>query len=574
MDVKTLRTWLREYVIPPGLLKLIGCLKKTQAPVDPRRYWNGEDVESLVWNIPLFASSGLPARTVTIGLESRDSVYIDSPIEIILKTEGQSICQIGFAVCPGCRESGVNGFINDELVLSVKGLPDGNWQDVQLEIPPGQCTLRLQPVNSVPVLVSHPVVRALQSLANSKKKSPRAVIIIILDSLTNDLLSRYREIQKYATSIDSFFREALYYENAFSQAEWTYPSIYSLITGKTTLEHGCFERYLGSGIEPDALGTLAQELTTRGYVTLCYSTSKMFQPAYNSHLGFQRFFYQQFQHSLTYLNITRQAIFHLDTHQENCNFLLLDYFDTHAPYLFNSEVTDSALGPFRQANPQAEWNDLMEGQGTSKGEPVFSDKSIVSIMSRALARLHEIDLALSWLFSYLEKTDLANESIVLLMSDHGDMFRRGHQPLLCDSRTHVPLYIRATSIYNAMIDAPVAAGIDILPTILHLVDRSDPMGAISGKVLPPFGPERDAVISESAYEGLYQAAVRSREFVLHAKTRYNSTKGKVNLQSDFDLQLFERKNEKSCRDVKLANKDETNRLFEILREHLTGYVED
>jgi arylsulfatase A-like enzyme len=195
------------------------------------------------------------------------------------------------------------------------------------------------------------------------------------------------------------------------------------------------------------------------------------------------------------------------------------------------------------------------------------------LQRRAVARLHEVDLALGWLFGYLERTGLAEQSVVVLLSDHGDQFRRGQQPLLCESRTHVPLMIRAPAIPHERIAAPVSAGIDILPTVLYLVDEGEPVADIQGRLMPPFGPERESVISESIYEGVYQAAVRTRDFVLHVRGRYDSKTKKVLTGAGFERQLFVRTDEARCCDVKREHPEVASRLLQQLLEHLEGHRE-
>lgn len=569
--MRKLLSFARKFrVLRPLLTATKGVFEKFRrtSEGDPRRFWDGEEVKSLQWNSPLFNSAGLEAVTLTFGRESRDAVKVTSAIELKIEVEMPSSCRLGFAVREG---GGIVGFVNGQHALEFRKLTKGIWHDVRMELGSGQSAMRLEVVDGGPIFVSHPVVRSLRK--NSQPPYPRAVIIMILDSLTKNLLNEYVRQNKDTSAISSFFEDAYTYENAFSQSEWTYPSIYSLVTGKTTLSHGCFERFLGAGLFPDTTGTLAQVMTDRGYVSFCYSTSPLFHPAYASNLGFQRFFFQPYERGLSYLDVTRQAIFHLESHKDCRNFLLLHYFDTHPPYKFNSEITDSPLGAFREVDPDEEWRSFIMGTDPKYGERTLSPEGLRRLRLRALSRLHEVDICLGWLFSYLERTGLASDSLVLLMSDHGDKFGCSRQPLLCDCRTHVPLLLRTPHSRGGKVDAPVAAGTDILPTILHLIDKSEATLDIQGRVLPPFGPERDLVVTESAYEGIYKAAVRTREFVLHVKGRYDPLTKKVITRDGFEQELFARKEEKSCEDVKNKHPEIASQMYQALMEHLMEHKE-
>ena len=575
------RELARELLVPPGLWALAQRLARPWKPdsiVDPRRYWDGEPVPSLSWNTPIFTGAGLAASTLTVGGESRDAVVLSEPIELRLAAEAASSCRIGFAIPEPSGGSGVDGWLNGQPVAGLQSLTAGMWHDVRLEIPAGCSMLRLAPARApraggrhgpMPVMASHPLVRPLAPAPGS----PRAIILIILDSLTADTLGICGNPEARTEAIDAFFGRGLVYENAFSQSEWTYPSMYSLITGKTTFSHGYFERYTGAGLDERTAGTLAQELALRGYVNVCYSTAKVYHPAYNAHLGYQRFFYQRAGQGLSHQRITQQAIAHLDSHADCRNFLLLDYIDTHAPWLYNSEVTDAALGPCRAVDAQQDHDRFIAGRGPTQVDTLFSPEGAQSLRRRCLARLHEVDLSLGALFGYLERTGLAQESLVLLLADHGDAFRRGRQPLLCDSRTHVAFLLGGGAVPQGRIAAPVSAAIDVLPTILHLVDRRAPSPDVQGRLLPPFGPEREWVITESAYEGRYQAAVRTREFVFHFACPYDRATARVLLAQAAAPRLFERAAEEQGIDVSQRLPEVAAHLLRVLMDHLEGHRE-
>ena len=569
---RRVREFAREMLVPPGLWTLAQRLAHPWTPdsiVDPRRYWVGEPVPSLAWNVPIFVGAGLAASTLTVGGESRDAVVLDGSLEVALIAEAASSCRIGFAIAEPCSESVVDGWLNGQPAAGLEALTAGMWHDVRLEIPAGRSTLRLARRGQMPVLVSHPIVRPTAPVAGM----PRAIILIILDSLTADTLGICGNRDARTEAIDAFFGRGLVYEQAFSQSEWTYPSMYSLITGKTTFAHGYFERYTGAGLDERTAGTLAQELALRGYVNVCCSTAKVYHPAYNSHLGYQRFFYQRAGKGLSTQRITQQAIAHLESHGDCRNFLLLDYIDTHAPWLYNSEVTDAALGPFRAVDAKRDQNRVIASRGPTKVDTIFTPEGVQSLRRRCLARLHEVDLSLGSLFGYLERTGLAQDSLVMLLADHGDAFRRGHQPLLCDSRTHVAFLMGGGAVPQGRITAPVSAAIDVLPTILHLVDQSAPPSGIQGRFLPPFGPEREWVVSESAYEGFYQAAVRTREFVFHFICPYDRATTRVLLAQASTPRLFERAVEEQCVDVSARFPEVAAQLLQALMDHLDGHRE-
>lgn len=557
----------RRLPIPPRVKKIVRKLRRNEVEdphPDPLRLWDGQDLQSPPWNTPLFNQARLNSLTATFNHESRDTVRIDRAVDLLIESAEPAICRVGFAAR---SSAGIAGSVNGHRVLELQKLPPDRWYDVRLELEKGAARLRLEVTEGGPVFMSHPIVRPKENDASK----PRNVIVIILDSVTRDLLDEYLGQVGPRSPLGTFFANAYVYDNAFSQGEWTLPSIYSLVTGKSTFAHGAFERYLAQGLAPDVAGTLAQVMTEKGYATFCYSTTHIFQPAFGAHLGFQRFVYQPYLRGLSHVAVTEQAVSHLESHCEFHNFLLLDYFDTHPPYIFNSQITDVAQSAFRIADPAAEWKTFISGVDARFGERIISEEGLRRLRQRALARLREVDISLGWLFGYLEQSGAAQESLVILLGDHGSKFGGNHQPLLCDNRTHVALLLRVPGQRGTHVLALVNACTDVLPTIAHLVGAGTTER--QGRVLPPFGPEREFIISESAYEGVYQAAVRTREFVLHARSKYDPHTKKVNNRNGLGKYLFLRQEETACKDVQERYPEMAERLYQALLEHLDGHRE-
>jgi arylsulfatase A-like enzyme len=92
-------------------------------------------------------------------------------------------------------------------------------------------------------------------------------------------------------------------------------------------------------------------------------------------------------------------------------------------------------------------------------------------------------------FDHLEQTGILDDTIVIVTSDHGEMFERGlekhyfeslHQPVV-----HVPLLIFTPGTQTRQDVTSVTSSTDLLPTLLHLAGQPIP-DWIEGEVLPPF----------------------------------------------------------------------------------------
>jgi choline-sulfatase len=133
------------------------------------------------------------------------------------------------------------------------------------------------------------------------------------------------------------------------------------------------------------------------------------------------------------------------------------------------------------------------------------------------ASISYIDDRVGELLSVLERTEQADNTVVLFCSDHGDMLgERGLWFKMCfyEGSVRVPLLVAGPSIAPGRIDAPVS-NLDICPTLCALagVDMSAVAPWTDGQSLLPLteGQEREApVLMEYAAEGSYapMAAIR------------------------------------------------------------------
>jgi len=109
-----------------------------------------------------------------------------------------------------------------------------------------------------------------------------------------------------------------------------------------------------------------------------------------------------------------------------------------------------------------------------------------------------LDYEFSRLLDYLEKTGLLDSSYLILTSDHGELFERGHRghstPLLFEPLLHVPLVISSPGQEDRKDIHAQTSSLDLLPTLLHIAGLPIP-GSVEGQILPfqdgSGNPERD-----------------------------------------------------------------------------------
>jgi choline-sulfatase len=134
------------------------------------------------------------------------------------------------------------------------------------------------------------------------------------------------------------------------------------------------------------------------------------------------------------------------------------------------------------------------------------------------ANISYVDDKVGELLEVLERTRMADDTIVLFCSDHGDMLgERGLWFKMCfyEGSARVPLMIAGKDVPAGLIETPVS-NLDICPTLCDLagIDMSAIMPWTDGQSLLPLmrGEERTApVLMEYAAEGSYAPMVAIRD---------------------------------------------------------------
>ena len=115
-----------------------------------------------------------------------------------------------------------------------------------------------------------------------------------------------------------------------------------------------------------------------------------------------------------------------------------------------------------------------------------ADYGVEEFRKRYFGEISQLDTAFGRVLKTLEKTGLANDTVVIFTSDHGDMagchglFGKG---VMFDESVRVPLLIRVPRTAQCVVEKPVSA-VDLFATILHLADAENP-GKTEGRSLLP-----------------------------------------------------------------------------------------
>jgi arylsulfatase A-like enzyme len=283
------------------------------------------------------------------------------------------------------------------------------------------------------------------------------LILVVIDTLRQDVFQSVVEHTPEGAAFASRLDGAAWYSHAVAVAPWTPPSMASIFTGRYPREHGFRDLPLGTTSGFHALATdvptLAERLRDNGYYTYGISTN----PVLHRDTGLLRGF-AAYRHLLG-------ATVKLPLLTALSRFVGLkqDYYQSARHVENHLELAlDQDLPSID--NPLFLWLHLMEPH-----HPLHSHRSLppepgeahLTVEERNYRR--EVRTALSRLarmFDRLDQSGLWEDSLVIVVSDHGEMFPSdghdngtttlvgerpkvlGHGHALYEELVRVPLVIR------------------------------------------------------------------------------------------------------------------------------------
>jgi len=341
----------------------------------------------------------------------------------------------------------------------------------------------------------------------SQNLPDKNVILIVIDTVRADRLGCYGSTAGMTPEIDRFSKNAVRFEQAFSHAPWTLPSIASLFTSQYPTQHGA-GGHLGSfTILRDDAVTIAELFKRAGSVTGAITNVLFLTEKFGMTQGFKTV-----DATVPESNIlarragatTEAALRWLDRHSSKPFFLFVHYFDPHLRY--------DPPQPFRRRFADARDADSDDYIFGTVNDMINLRRGLVMLDYRKVARLEKLhngevaytDAEVGRLLAGVSERNLEANTVIIITSDHGEEFydHKGfeHGHTLYDELLHIPLIIRAPGVefMQANTDMTQAQGlsvrttvrqIDIAPTLCELVGIQ-PAPAFVGKSLVPFLMDR------------------------------------------------------------------------------------
>ncbi|MBN1826549.1 MAG: sulfatase [Candidatus Eisenbacteria bacterium] len=336
------------------------------------------------------------------------------------------------------------------------------------------------------------------------------VLVIALDTVRQDHLTSCGYPRETAPHLARLGKEGVLFARTLSQAPWTLSSFASILTGLYPSTHGAYigtERRLLTRDHVPYLGkrasTAAEVFKNGGYATACEAT--------NTYLRFG--LEQGYDHARVELRgageVTDAMLDWLGANAGRPFFAFLHFNDAHGPGR-TPEPYDRLFptGDEREHTGDERWRWLFTGGEELEGEAFRAFREHKTALYDGSIRY--IDAEIGRVLDWLERRDLADRTVVVVLSDHGEEFWEhagaekevyddprgfygvGHGHTLFDEQLRLFLLIRGPGVpVNRVIPNQVRA-IDLAPTLFEIAGLGAPRGVEGRSLLPVWeGRERE-----------------------------------------------------------------------------------
>ena len=365
----------------------------------------------------------------------------------------------------------------------------------------------------------------LTSCAGGSSADERNLLLVTLDTTRADGLSCYGSERSETPVIDSLAKRGLLFERAYSATNVTKPSHLSIMTGRRAIEHRVFNNQV---LIPETVEALPLFFSAKGYRTGAFVAAVQL----GEETGWRGFDVVQGPPKGKSQRIGQEvvddALAWLRSDDERPFFLWAHFFDPHTLYTppkkfakrFYKDDPAAGEGPLIGAEP---WFDGWEYKPMQQWIEGVRDPEYAKAMYAA--ELAYTDQQLGRLFHYLDKSGLAENTVVVLTADHGEHF--GEHGLyydhagLYETALHIPLIVHVPGTPSAELGArsdELVSHLDILPTLVELFELRVGSATPGRSLLPLLAGEpdrfesRDSLIFESAHN--HQIAIRSEQWKL------------------------------------------------------------
>ena len=308
-----------------------------------------------------------------------------------------------------------------------------------------------------------------------------SVILVTVDTLRADHVSAYGGGRAATPHLDDLARQGALFERCIAQTPLTLPSHATILSGTYPLYHQVRDN--GASLVPGRLTLLSELLKEKGYATGAFVGAYVLDSKWGLDQGFDtyrddfdRSRYQRLllQNERRAEEVVARARAWIGSMIDRRFFAWIHLYDPHAPYQPPSPFDRHPDSPYR-------------------GEVEY------------------VDHVVGELFDFLRETGIADRSLLVAASDHGEgLGEHGedeHGFFVYESTVRVPLIMRAPVVFPVKRVGELVGLVDVAPTILDALGIPAPSEIQGRSLLPLLLGERregaDTAYAETFYPRLH-----------------------------------------------------------------------
>jgi arylsulfatase A-like enzyme len=358
---------------------------------------------------------------------------------------------------------------------------------------------------------------------------PFNILIYLVDCLRPDHLPFHGYPRNTAPHMAEFVKDSVLFSQAYAQSSWTRPSVGVLFTGLYPFQHLAID--LKSGLAREHR-TLAEILQDAGFHTLGISSNAGIKQFFNFDQGFSYFKYHSNLEGGTADRLNTYAFAELQKKQTPF-FLYVHTMEPHRPYQLKEE-----FAPVFTEDELAENSRVVEVENLGR-------INLYRLIAMYDATIAQNDKSFGDLMAELKRLGLYDETLIVLMSDHGEQFYEhggfAHGQNLYQETVKHLFAVKLPGQMNAGAVIPeIVQEIDILPTLLDLAGIPVPSycpGSSLGRLLlspPSSGPPlHSEIFLETGVDLNHKAIITGRWKIIHVGKNWSDDLREYEL---FDLE--------------------------------------
>ncbi|MEQ8885997.1 MAG: sulfatase-like hydrolase/transferase [Sandaracinaceae bacterium] len=316
----------------------------------------------------------------------------------------------------------------------------------------------------------------------------RNVVFYLTDTLRADHLQVYAPETRVETpGLSGWARQAATFLAGHSQENWTKPSCATLLSGLFPWEH----QATGEDSQvPGSVELLSERLRGEGFHTGAFVANGFVSDRFGFRQGWDTFrnYVREGRRNMARF-VAEDVIAWLDARPEDRPFFLYVHtIDPHVPYIPPSEdLARYDPDPYDGVVDFHRDRALLEG--IKGGRIPLNARDRVRLEALYDGEITYHDRHFASVIEALERRGLADETLVVFTSDHGEeLFDHGsvgHGHSVWEELIRVPLIVRWPGLTDEATRIEEAAGlVDVVPTALDALGM-EPSEAVSGRSLAP-----------------------------------------------------------------------------------------